>query len=67
MESIGLVLLDQWRVLQRIELVDKPYLLTEYRARKYWNPRSEKVVIAPFSDEIQAAGLVGPRLSALTA
>lgn len=67
MESIGPNPLDQWRVLQPIERVDKPYFLTEYRARKYGNPRSEKVVIAPFPVEIQAAGLVRPRPSALAA
>ena len=66
-ESQGLIPLDEWRVLQQIELVDKPYFVTEYRARKYWDPRTERVVIAPFPVEVQVAGLVGPKLSALAA
>ena len=66
-ESQGLIPLDEWRVLQQIELVDKPYFVTEYRARKYWDPRTERVVIAPFPVDVQVAGLVGPKLSALAA
>ena len=66
-ESQGLIPLDQWRVLQQVELVHKPYFVTEYRARRYWDPRTEKVVIAPGPVEAEAAGLVGPRLSALVA
>jgi hypothetical protein len=66
-ESEYLIPLDQWHVLQQIELVDKPYLVTEHRARKYLNPRTGQIVIAPLPVEVKAAGLVGPRLSALAA
>jgi transposase len=66
-ESQGLIPLDEWFVLQQVELVDKPYVVTEYRARKYQDSRSGKIVITPLPAEIKAAGLVGPKLSALAA
>jgi len=59
--------LDQWAVLQQIELAAQPCLVTEHRARQYRDPATGRIVQAPFPPEVQAAGLVGPRLSALIA
>jgi transposase len=65
--SHGLIPLDQWFVLQQVELAEKLYTITEHRARKYLDPRTGRIVIAPLPPDVQAAGLVGPRLSALAA
>jgi transposase len=66
-QSQGLIPLDDWFILQQVELVDHPYLVTEHRARKYQDPRTGRIVIAPLPAAVKAAGLVGPRLSALAA
>jgi transposase len=66
-QTQGLMPLDDWFIVQQVELVDKPYIVTEYRARKYQDPRTGRLVIAPLPAAIKAAGLVGPRLSALAA
>jgi len=65
--TTGLILLDDWHVVQQIELVDRPFLITEHWARKYMNRRTGRIVIAPLPPEVVRGGLVGPRLSALIA
>jgi transposase len=62
-----LIPLDDWFILQQVELVKKLYRVTEHRARKYLDPRTGRIVIAPLPAAVKAAGLVGPRLSALAA
>jgi transposase len=59
-----LVPLKRWRTLQQIELVDKPFLVTEHKARMYRDPATGTLYAAPFPTEVSAAGLCGPRLSA---
>jgi transposase len=66
-QAQGLIPLDDWFILQQVELVDKPFVVTEHRARKYQDPRTGRIVIAPLPAAVKAAGLVGPRLSALAA
>jgi len=66
-QAQGLIPLDDWLVLQQVELVQKLYTVTEYRARKYQDPRTGRIVIAPLPAAVKAAGLVGPRWSALAA
>jgi len=61
----NLVPLARWRRLQQMELVDKPFRVTEHKARLYRNPATGMVYAAPFPPEVSAAGLCGPRLSAL--
>jgi len=56
--------LDSWHVLQQVELVDKPYVVTEHRARRYLTP-SGRIVLAPLPPEVRDAGLLGPNLTAL--
>jgi len=63
----GLIPLKEWFVLQQVDLADKLYVVTEHRARKYLDPRTERIVIAPLPVTVKAAGLVGPKLSALAA
>lgn len=62
-----LIPLDDWFVLQQVDLVKKLYRVTEHRARKYLDPRTGRIVIAPLPTAVKAAGLVGPNLSALAA
>jgi transposase len=59
-----LVPLNQWRKLQQMELVEKPFVITEHRARLYRNPATGTIYASPFPPEVAAAGLCGPRLSA---
>jgi len=66
-QSKGLVPLEERFVRQQVDLADKVYMVTEHRARKYLNPRTGRIVMAPLPEAIKAAGLVGPRLSALAA
>ena len=60
-QAQGLIPLDEWFVLQQVDLVDKPYVVTEHRARKYLDPRTGRIVIAPLPVAVKAAGLVGPQ------
>jgi hypothetical protein len=56
--------LDEWSVLQQVELVDRPYIVTEHRVRKYLDLRIGRIVIVPLPVAVKAAGPVGPKLSA---
>jgi len=56
--------LDSWHVLQQVELVEKPYVVTEHRARRYLTP-SGRIVLAPLAPDVRGAGLLGPNLTAL--
>jgi len=56
--------LDSWHVLQQVELVEKPYVVTEHRVRRYLTP-SGRIILAPLAPEIRHAGLLGPNLTAL--
>ena len=55
------------RTLQQVELPEAPLTVTEYRAHTAWCPRCRRMHDARMPLEVQAAGLVGPRLSALMA
>ena len=59
--------LDKWDVVQQIELKQSPVEIIEHRARSYRHRRTNQVVCAVLPAEVQAAGLVGPRLSAYVA
>ena len=66
-DAAGLEPLDDWRVVQQVELVDRPFVVTEHRARRYRCRRTGTIVTAPLPTAVTAAGLLGPRLSALVA
>ena len=55
------------RVIQQVELADKPVVVTEHRALKLWCPHCQKLQSAQMPPEVRAAGLAGPRLTALVA
>ena len=59
--------LDEWDVVQQIELKESPVEIIEHRARHYRHRRTREVICASLPDEVRAAGLVGPRLSAYIA
>jgi len=66
-DAKGLRPLNRWRVVQQVELVEKPFVVTEHRARQYRDRRTGEIITAPLPPEVEAAGLVGPRLSAAIA
>ena len=53
------------RTLQQAELREKLVDIHEHRSHCQWCPRCEKNVFAPLPRELKAAGLAGPRLTAL--
>jgi len=55
------------RVLQQVELVARPVRIDEHRGHAYWCRRCQRLHIAPLPPEVEAAGLLGPRLTALAA
>jgi hypothetical protein len=55
------------RVVQQIELVERPVVVTEHRAPAYWCLHCQKLHHVRLPSEILAAGLVGTRLTALVA
>jgi transposase len=59
--------LDEFRIIQQVELVEKLFEVTEHCARLYRSRSTGEVIAAPLPDEVRLAGLVGPRLTALLA
>jgi len=58
---------DEFRTIQQVDLAEKLFQVTEYRARLYRSWKTGEVIAAPFPEEVVRAGLIGPRLSALIA
>lgn len=55
------------RVIQQVELVERPFRVTEHRALSHWCPSCGDHVVAPLPQEVVLGGLFGPRLSAFVA
>lgn len=53
------------KILQQVELVEKPFLVTEHIALGYWCERCQKVHHAALPSAVVAGGLCGPRLTSL--
>jgi transposase len=66
-DTAGFQPLNDWRVVQQVELLEKPFVVTEHRARRYRCRRTGRIVTAPLPAEVVQAGLLGPRLSAWVA
>jgi len=64
-DTTGLDPLDDWRVVQQIELPEKLFYVTEHRARRYRCVRTDRIVTASLPPEVVKAGLMGSRLSTL--
>jgi len=55
------------KVIQQVELIEKPIHIDEHRAYAYWCQRCQRLHNAPLPPEVEAGGLLGPRLTALVA
>ncbi len=66
-DAAGLEPLNEWRVVQQVHLPEKMYTVIEHRARKYLDPVTGKIHIAPIPDEILQGGLLGADMTAAIA
>jgi len=66
-DAEGLKPLDEWLVIQQIQLPEKMYRVIEHRARKYLDPVTGKIHIAPMPDDIRRGGLLGADITAAVA
>ncbi len=66
-DAVGLKPLDEWFVIQQIELPEKMYKVIEHRARKYLDPVTGKIHIASMPDHIRKGGLFGADINAAVA
>ncbi len=55
------------RVVQQVELVQRPVRIEEHRALAYWCPHCRTHHQAVLPPEVSKGGLIGPRLTALVA
>ena len=51
--------LNEWFIIQQLELPEKIYKIIEYSARKYLDPVTRKIHISPIPDKIRKGGLLG--------
>ncbi len=54
---------DQQKIIQQVELVEKPFVVTEHVAQGYWCEGCQLHHDAAFPPEVLAGGLCGPRLT----
>ena len=66
-DAVGLKALDEWFIIQQIVLPQKLYRVIEHRARKYLNPVTGKIIIAPIPEKIRKGGLLGADITAAIA
>jgi transposase len=66
-DAKGLKPLDEWLVIQQIELPEKMYRVIEHRARKYLNSTTGQIHIAPMPDEIRKGCLLSADMTASVA
>ena len=66
-DAVGLKPLDEWFVIQQIELPEKMYRVIEHRARKYLDTATGKIRIAPIPAQIRRGGLFGADINAAVA
>lgn len=66
-DAEGLKPLDEWFIIQQVELPEKMYRIVEHRARKYLDHVTKKIHIAPIPDEIRKGGLLGADITAFAA
>jgi transposase len=66
-DAEGLEPLDQWLVIQQIELPEKMYRVIEHRSRRYLDCATGKIRTAAIPDEIRKAGLLGADMTASVA
>lgn len=59
--------LDDFHILQQVDLRENPLIVTEHRFRRYRHRTSGRITHAPAPESLRRQGLVGPRLRAATA
>ena len=47
--------LDRFCIVQQVELIEKPYIVVEHRARLYQNLRTSRILAAPLPSEVRRA------------
>ena len=55
------------RVIQQVEIIERPIRITERRGLRYWCPHCRREHTAPLPKAVAKAGLAGPKLTALVA
>ena len=55
------------RVVQQIEVIERPVEIVEHRSEACWCRRCQKTFYAPLPPEVEKGGLAGPNLTALVA
>lgn len=55
------------RVVQQVEVIDRPVEIVEHRSEACWCRRCQKTIYAPLPPEVEKGGLAGPNLTALVA
>lgn len=53
------------RVIQQVEIIDKPVRIEEHRRLAYWCRHCQRVHYGALPQAVEKAGLVGPKLTAL--
>jgi transposase len=53
------------RVVQQVEIIEKPVRIEEHRGTAYWCAGCRKIHYAPLPADVEHGGLAGPRLTAL--
>jgi len=66
-EAKGLKPLNEWFVIQQIVLPEKMVKVIEHKARKYLDPVTGKISIAPMPNDIRQGGLLGADATAFVA
>jgi len=51
------------RMLQQVELLARPIEISEHRSQPGWCPQCQRTHYASLPEEVQGAGLIGPRLT----
>ena len=59
--------LDEFRVIQQVDLREKLFDVVEHHARLYCHRQSGRIEAAPLPAEVLRGGLLGPRLTSLIA
>jgi transposase len=63
-DAKGLIPLDDWEIIQQIELPEKMYKVIEHKARKYLDPVTGRIHIAALPDEVRKGGLLAADITA---
>ena len=66
-DAQDLIPLDQWQSVQQITLAERLYTVTEHRSRKYRDPKTGRIYIAPLPESISKGGLLGADMTAAIA